>query len=51
MFALLKPTFSLPFRPQLLAATASTYDGTLPYRLDLALKGGELLIPQLRYIA
>ena len=33
MFALLKPTFSLPFRPQLLAATASTYDGTLPYRL------------------
>ena len=35
MFALLKPTFSLPFRPQLLAATASTYDGTLPYRLTL----------------
>jgi hypothetical protein len=45
MFALLKPTFSLPLRPHLLIADASTYNGTLPYRLI------DRLIPQLRYMS
>ena len=34
MFSLLMPTFSLLLRPQLLAATASHYNRTLPYHLQ-----------------